>query len=154
MKSTISNQSIFLVGIVAIAMSMTLMVSNANAKQVHCREYQTKVLVGGKKENAYGTACLKPDGSWQIQKDAKGNTQLKIGHARQRVQDTRVIVMPASEVEMMYYDDALIVVDEYWYDEPEIFFYDEPETYVFIDDYSDEEIYIVEDGYDEVIILD
>ncbi|KLN60790.1 hypothetical protein WH96_09955 [Kiloniella spongiae] len=154
MKSSISNHSIFLIGIVAITLSMTLMVTKANAKQVQCREYQTKVLVGGKKENAYGTACLKPDGSWQIQKDAKGNAQLKTGYARQRTQDTRVIVMPASEVEMMYYDDALIVVDEYWYDEPEIFYYDEPETYVFIDDYSDEEVYIVDDGYDDVIILD
>jgi len=34
----------------------------------YCREYQTEVIVGGKKESAYGTACRQPDGSWKIQK--------------------------------------------------------------------------------------
>ena len=28
------------------------------------REYQMKVIVGGKDADAYGTACLQPDGSW------------------------------------------------------------------------------------------
>lgn len=32
----------------------------------YCREYQTKVVVGGKTQDAYGKACRKPDGSWQI----------------------------------------------------------------------------------------
>lgn len=29
------------------------------------REYQTKVIVGGRTVDAYGTACLQPDGSWR-----------------------------------------------------------------------------------------
>ncbi len=32
----------------------------------YCREYQTSVMVGGKKQSAYGTACQQPDGSWQV----------------------------------------------------------------------------------------
>jgi surface antigen len=32
----------------------------------YCREYQTEVVVGGKTEHAYGTACRQPDGSWKI----------------------------------------------------------------------------------------
>jgi surface antigen len=32
----------------------------------YCREYQTTVTVGGKTEDAYGTACRQPDGSWKI----------------------------------------------------------------------------------------
>lgn len=28
------------------------------------REYQTRVIVGGNEVDAYGTACLQPDGSW------------------------------------------------------------------------------------------
>ncbi len=32
----------------------------------YCREYQHTDYVGGKAENAYGTACRQPDGSWQI----------------------------------------------------------------------------------------
>ena len=29
------------------------------------REYQTKIMVGGKQVDGYGTACLQPDGSWR-----------------------------------------------------------------------------------------
>lgn len=32
----------------------------------YCREYQTHVTVGGKEQEAYGTACRQPDGSWKI----------------------------------------------------------------------------------------
>ena len=32
----------------------------------YCREYQNSVTVGGKTEQAYGTACRQPDGSWKI----------------------------------------------------------------------------------------
>jgi len=32
----------------------------------YCREYQQTVSVGGKQEQAYGTACRQPDGSWQV----------------------------------------------------------------------------------------
>jgi surface antigen len=32
----------------------------------YCREYQTTVTVGGKSEQAYGSSCRQPDGSWQI----------------------------------------------------------------------------------------
>ncbi len=31
-----------------------------------CREYRTTVTVGGKQEDAYGTACRQPDGSWRV----------------------------------------------------------------------------------------
>ncbi len=31
-----------------------------------CREFQQKVTIGGKTEQAYGTACLKSDGSWEL----------------------------------------------------------------------------------------
>jgi hypothetical protein len=29
------------------------------------REYSTKIMVGGKQVDGYGTACLQPDGSWR-----------------------------------------------------------------------------------------
>ena len=31
----------------------------------HCREYQTSTVIGGKVESAKGTACRKPDGTWE-----------------------------------------------------------------------------------------
>ncbi|MDX1916627.1 MAG: RT0821/Lpp0805 family surface protein [Rickettsiaceae bacterium] len=32
----------------------------------YCREYSHSVNIGGKEESAYGTACRKPDGAWEI----------------------------------------------------------------------------------------
>lgn len=32
----------------------------------YCREFLQEVIVGGKKEQAYGTACRQPDGSWEV----------------------------------------------------------------------------------------
>jgi len=31
-----------------------------------CREFQQTVTIGGRSEQAYGTACLQPDGAWEI----------------------------------------------------------------------------------------
>lgn len=33
----------------------------------YCREFVTQVEVGGQTEQAYGTACRMPDGSWKVQ---------------------------------------------------------------------------------------
>ena len=33
---------------------------------LQCREFQQEITVGGKTEQAYGTACLQEDGSWKI----------------------------------------------------------------------------------------
>lgn len=32
----------------------------------YCREYQQEIIIDGKVERGYGTACRQPDGSWQI----------------------------------------------------------------------------------------
>lgn len=32
----------------------------------HCREFQQTVVVGGQPQQAYGTACRTPDGSWRL----------------------------------------------------------------------------------------
>jgi surface antigen len=32
----------------------------------YCREYQQTVTVGGQTQQAYGTACRQPDGSWKV----------------------------------------------------------------------------------------
>lgn len=38
------------------------------AQGQYCREFQQTITVGGKPQQAYGTACRQPDGSWQIVK--------------------------------------------------------------------------------------
>jgi surface antigen len=32
----------------------------------YCREYRQTVMIGGQEQDAYGTACRQPDGSWEI----------------------------------------------------------------------------------------
>ncbi|MFC7334092.1 RT0821/Lpp0805 family surface protein [Rhodocista pekingensis] len=32
----------------------------------YCREFQQRITVGGRSEEAYGQACQQPDGSWKI----------------------------------------------------------------------------------------
>ena len=36
------------------------------ANGAYCREFQQTVTIGGRQQQAYGTACRQPDGSWQI----------------------------------------------------------------------------------------
>ncbi len=31
----------------------------------YCREYQTRIIIDGREQNAYGKACRQPDGSWK-----------------------------------------------------------------------------------------
>ena len=40
--------------------------SGVSSSGRQCREYQQTVTVGGRTEQAYGTACLQPDGAWEI----------------------------------------------------------------------------------------
>ena len=37
-----------------------------NELDQYCREFQQTVVIDGKKQNAYGTACRQPDGQWKI----------------------------------------------------------------------------------------
>ena len=32
----------------------------------YCREFTQQIMIGGKKETSYGTACRQPDGAWKI----------------------------------------------------------------------------------------
>lgn len=32
----------------------------------YCREFQETIVVGGRRQKAYGTACRQPDGTWKI----------------------------------------------------------------------------------------
>jgi surface antigen len=33
---------------------------------LYCREFTQVITVGGKKEQAFGTACRQPDGTWKV----------------------------------------------------------------------------------------
>lgn len=42
------------------------------AVQQQCREFNTPVTIGGQQQQAVGTACLQPDGSWKVQQSVAG----------------------------------------------------------------------------------
>ncbi len=46
--------------------SITPQPAYRSAQGQYCREYQQEVIVGGRSQQAYGTACRQPDGSWKI----------------------------------------------------------------------------------------
>jgi hypothetical protein len=48
-------------------------INDSNSREVrnsaddrYCREYQASARVGGVSQPTYGTACMQPDGSWEI----------------------------------------------------------------------------------------
>jgi surface antigen len=46
--------------------SVTPVKTYENESGQYCREFQEKVTIDGKTNQAYGTACRQPDGSWKI----------------------------------------------------------------------------------------
>lgn len=40
--------------------------SNPYDEGNYCREYQAVSIIAGRRQSTYGTACMQPDGSWQI----------------------------------------------------------------------------------------
>ncbi len=46
--------------------TVTVVKTYQTANNSYCREYQQTVTINGKQEQAYGTACRQPDGSWKV----------------------------------------------------------------------------------------
>jgi surface antigen len=46
--------------------SVTPLRDGTSSTGKYCREFQSEVMVGGERQNAHGTACREPDGSWKI----------------------------------------------------------------------------------------
>jgi len=74
-----------------------------------CREFITTIIIGGKEEQGYGTACRQPDGSWQIVAEDGGTTGSPAG-------PTNVYVYTPPERYYYVYPDAY-----YYY--PSSFYY-------------------------------
>lgn len=66
-----TNPKKILLTLAGAAAAMTALLSFAPAAKAqsggdYCREYTRTVTIGNRREEAYGTACLQPDGQWQI----------------------------------------------------------------------------------------
>ena len=49
-----------------VAATMTPVKTYQTAEGEYCREFQQNIEIAGKTEQGYGTACRRPDGSWEI----------------------------------------------------------------------------------------
>ncbi len=58
--------TVLLGGLAALAGTEAQASSYSNNGGAYCREYTGTIYVGGRPEQGYGTACLQPDGSWQV----------------------------------------------------------------------------------------
>lgn len=47
-------------------MALPFSFPNSAQAREYCREYTKTIRVGGQMESGYGTACLQPDGAWEI----------------------------------------------------------------------------------------
>lgn len=57
-------RKILLMGVL-VAIPTMAGATQAKAEE-YCREYTKTVTIGGRVEEAYGTACYQPDGSWEV----------------------------------------------------------------------------------------
>jgi hypothetical protein len=75
----------------------------AAASAQACREFDTPVTINGQEQEAHGTACLQPDGTWRVEQDVAGQAP-----------QTYVIQPP---VYQPYYPSAYLV-DPWFYGPP------------------------------------
>lgn len=60
--------------VMGLALSVAAMAGfTGEAKAEQCREYTRTVYIGARAQEAYGQACLQPDGSWMIVGEGLGN---------------------------------------------------------------------------------
>lgn len=71
----------------AALLSVGLIPSTVQAQETQCREFTRDVTIDGQDVQAYGTACLQPDGTWRIVADQPQ------GRVVQRAPDTREIIV-------------------------------------------------------------
>lgn len=74
-----------------------------------CREYTRTVYIGNRAQEAYGTACLQPDGSWMIVGEGLGND----------------IGQNVSNVDYVIHDNNRVIVP------PRVVYYERPPSYYY-----------------------
>ena len=92
--------------VMGLALSVAAMAGFSGDAQAYgndyCREYTRTVYIGGRTQDAYGTACLQPDGSWMIVGEGLGNDiPANVSNVEYVIRDNDRYVRPNRVV---YYD--------------------------------------------------
>lgn len=76
----------------------------SDARADYCREYTRTVQIGGRTQDAYGTACQQSDGSWMIVGEGLGNDiPDNVSNVDYVIHDDRRDIVPSRVV---YYETA------------------------------------------------
>ncbi len=106
-KTMFKGLKIAALGAVLFAAACASAPSQAQAGD-YCREYTRTVYIGNRSQEAYGTACLQPDGSWMIVNEGLGGAYLSPGvsDVEYVIHDPRREVIPTRVV---YYDRSPVI---------------------------------------------
>ena len=81
----------------------------------YCREYTQSFTIGKQTQTGYGTACLQPDGSWEIQPAADAAPQVAGGTTTETIEyvtrDDRVYMRPPEP----FYEFGMVIDDHHGY---------------------------------------
>ena len=92
-----------LIGVAVSAAGLAVAPSDARAyDNDYCREYTRTVYIGGRTQDAYGQACLQPNGDWMIVGEGLGNDiPDNVNNVEYVIRDNNRYVTPTRVV---YYD--------------------------------------------------
>jgi hypothetical protein len=66
-RETMTNYAKFFAAAALMMTAWTALPAQSQAyDNDYCREYTRTVFIGDRRQEAYGTACLRPDGQWEI----------------------------------------------------------------------------------------
>lgn len=95
------KRALFGIGLSFIALSGGAEEAKANN---YCREYTRSVYIGNSTQEAYGTACLQPNGDWMIVGEGLGgNVPYSGNNVNYAIRDNNRYITPPRVV---YYDRA------------------------------------------------
>lgn len=90
-----------------IAAAMAFIASSGAAQaynnNLQCREYTRTIYIGGQPQQGFGTACLQPDGSWQVVSDGQIGATVAPQYITERVVVREPVYVPTSYYSSGYY---------------------------------------------------
>ncbi len=112
-RARLAGAAILCLGVIGMAPSDAQAYANN-----YCREYTRTVYIGGRAQEAYGTACLQPNGDWMITGEGLGNDiPNNVSDVQYVIRDNTRYITPTRVVhyERNYYRSPHVQPSFIWY---------------------------------------
>lgn len=87
-------------------LAMSILNPNTANAAPYCREFTKDIIVGGRVQQGYGTACQQPDGSWQVVNEVRPDP----------IANSAPIVTPRYDTDrVIYTQPAPVIYETYSY---------------------------------------